>query len=87
MPFNWKTPFGYLVAWCGQAAGWSVVITVAIPHFTFCFGSSLIFIFIAKDITKDLVDFNDIVKAPNVNLDDIMERFCNMIRLYSDAKE
>lgn len=87
MPFNWKTPLGYSVAWFGQAFGWTVTASVAFSVYCFSFGSNLHFIFIAEDITKDLVDFNSIVKTPNANREELMERFCTVIQLYSYVKE
>ena len=50
--------------------------------------SSWLFIYMAEDIKNDMAEFNDIVKTQeNVDRAELMERFCNIIQLYSDAKQ
>ena len=87
MPFDWKTPFGYFVAWFGQAAGWTADTLMGVPQFIFPFGSSFLFIFIVEDITKDLADFNSKINTPNRNGQQAKEHFCQIIQIYLDAKE
>lgn len=58
-PFNWKTPFGYLLAFLSQYIGIGVAVGgVYLQFFNLIVGSSWFFIFIAKEITKDLSTVN-----------------------------
>lgn len=84
-PFDWKTPSGYLVAWLAQFAG-SISITItAIAFFNIVLGSCWLFIVFSKDITNDVAAFNvKISKADDQAK--LMEQFCNLIQIYSDAK-
>lgn len=61
-PFDWKTPFGYLVAWFGEYAGFVAVLMTATPCFNVILGSSWLFIVVAYDITNDVAAFNRSVK-------------------------
>lgn len=87
MPFSWNTPIGYFVTWFSQALGCTVAALVAIPYFCFFVGSCWLFIFIAEDITKDLVDFNSSAKNPKTNRMKLLKQFNDVIQLYSDGKE
>ena len=87
MPFNWKTPFGYFVAWLTEASGAVGVFTTCTLVFMFMFDSCQLFVFIAEDITNELADFNDAVKKPNANHEELMDRLSNSLQAYSDAKE
>lgn len=51
------------------------------------FGSVWIFAHIADDITTDLTAFNVIAKAPDKNRLKLTECFCDVIQIYSEAKE
>lgn len=85
-PFDWKTPFGYAAAWSLQFVGGCGVFTIEMPFFTFFFGSCWLFVFIADDITRDLVAFNK-GEVVNKNRAEKVTRFCDIIRIYSDAKQ
>lgn len=85
-PFDWKTPLTYAVAWSLQFAGGCGVFTIEMPFFGFYFGSCWLFVFIAGDITQDLVAFNK-GELVNRNRVEKMTRFCDIIRIYSDAKQ
>ena len=88
VPFDWKTPFGYLLVWFAESVESSAVMTTGTAMFGFIYGSSWLFICMAKDITNDMAEFNDIVKTQeNVDRAELMERFCKIIQLYSDAKQ
>lgn len=88
-PFNWKTPSGYLVAWLAQLAGIACIFIVAITFFGIIFGSSWLFIVIAKDISNDMAAFNQTVEKPLKGNDrkDAIKRFSDIVQKYSDAKE
>lgn len=89
LPFDWRTPLGYIVAWsCQTAAGLSICAGVIV--FGLMFASSWIFVIIADDITQELATFNDDVKKPIKKLKDLVEikqQFCDVIQIYADAKE
>lgn len=86
VPFCWKTPFGYLVAWFFQFTACAAIILTVIPFFSFIFGSSWLFIFIADDIRKDLIDFN-CSKITHQQRAKVMKHFCAIVRLCLDAKQ
>lgn len=59
-PFDWKTPFGYLVAWMGQCTGGLCVSSIYIQFSNLLIGSCWLFICIAEYIARDVADFNSI---------------------------
>lgn len=88
LPFDWKTPFGYLGAWLSEVTGCFATYAVAIPLNGFIFASSWLFIAINDDLTEELATFNTDLGTLNENgYLDLMQRFCDIIQLYSDAKE
>lgn len=85
--FEWKTPFGYLLAFIFQGGG-NMCIAWTYAQFTsFAFGSCWLFIFMAKDITRDLDAFNADVKKSKGKQAELMGRFCDGIQMFSDAKQ
>lgn len=86
-PFDWKTPAGYLVAFLAQAFGILCGASAFMQFLNLFFGSCWLFTFIAEDITKDSAAFNTAAKATNRNCVELMSRFCDMLQIYSDAKE
>lgn len=88
LPFDWKTPFGYLLAWLNQFLGASAGFLSITPLYSLIFASSWLFITLADDLRQELVTFNVIVKISNGNdHDEIVQRFFNVIRLYTDVRE
>lgn len=85
-PFDWKTPVGYLVAWFSQFTAFCAAFSISIPNISFFFGSCWLFIFVADDITKDLSTFNA-GKVKNGNRVVKLKRFCDIIQVYTDAKQ
>lgn len=51
------------------------------------FGLCWLFILIAEDITEDLITFNDDVKTAHENRAQLKKSFCDLVHVYSDAKE
>lgn len=86
-PFDWKTPFGYLVAFALQSSGCICISWVYAQFTSFLFGSCWFFIFVAKDITTDFDTFNADVKSQDGNRQKLRENFCNLIEIFSDAKQ
>lgn len=46
-----------------------------------------LFVVIAENITQDVSDFNAVVKDPNGNRVEMKKRLCDIVQVYSDAKE
>ena len=65
-----------------QFAGGCATYSFCIPTFSIIFGSCWLFIFIAEDIAKDLANFNS-----NETTNENLKRFCDVVQMYSDAKE
>lgn len=87
-PFDWRTPFGYLVAWSAQFAGITANVISSAPFFNIVLGSCWLFTVMIRDITNDVAAFNDIVQAPNrSHRMELTECFCDCIQNYSDAKQ
>lgn len=86
LPFDWKTPLGYSAAGFLQFAAGSATFLIAIPNVSFFCSSCWLFIFVADDITNDLMAFNR-VKAKKENLVPKLKRFCEIIQIHSDAKQ
>lgn len=88
-PFDWKTPFGYSLAWVAQSAGLaSIMITVTLI-IGIIFGSCWLFVAIAEDITNDMTAFNRIVETLKYKNDcaELIDRFCDVIQIYTEAKQ
>ena len=76
------------MAWLAQTAGVVAMMVQSTEYLSFITGSNYLFICMAKDVTSDVAEFNDIVKTQkNPDRDELMERFCDIIQLYSDAKQ
>lgn len=88
MPLDWRTPFGYLMAWIAQFAGLLVVVLATISLYSLIFASCWLFVTIADDITQELVAFNiDVRISDGTDHDELMRYFCDIVQLYSDAKQ
>lgn len=86
LPFNWQTPFGYLIASLIQFAAAFAVLLSATAVLGFLVGSCWLFIDTIRDITTDLEYFN--VNRSSGQSNRIMKmRFCKIIAFYSDAKQ
>lgn len=87
-PFDWRTPFGYLVASLAQFVGTLTVESIYIQFLNIVFGSCWLFIFVAEDIIQDVDAFNTSIKAiSNESHTELTKRFCDLLRIYSDAKQ
>lgn len=85
LPFNWKTPIGYMIALASEwAIIHSAILTAAI--FVFFVGSAWLIICLIKDITNDLSELN-ITGTSLHSRRELRERFCYIIQFYSDAKQ
>lgn len=87
LPIDWKTPSGYLVAFFCQCFGVLTATLIILQFLNLVFGSCWLFIHIAKDITRDLVAFNDDIESPNQNRVELTTRFNDLVQIYTDAKQ
>lgn len=86
MPFNWKTPHEYLLAWLSQCSGGVAGVFVLAQFLNLVLGSCGLLIFIAEDITtKELAAFN--TSKSDGNRAGSTKRFCGMVQIFSDAKQ
>lgn len=87
-PFDWRTPYGYLVAWLAQCAAGTTVGCSVTQFLNLVFGSCWLFIFIAEDIAQDVAAFNIIAATtPDKKSAELMKRFCDMVQIHLDAKQ
>lgn len=84
-PFDWKTPFGYLVAWLAQCVGIGTVDIAVVSFFNIIIGSNWLFIVMAKDITNDAATFNSSMQL--VSHARLMQQFLDVVKIYLDAKQ
>lgn len=88
LPFNWKTPLGYSIAIAFEGATLHSVTLGFTPIFCIFLGSAWLEIAFIEDIANDLAEVNSSIDASNGNKRrDLTERFCYIIRFYSDAKQ
>lgn len=89
LPFEWKTPFGYLLAWFNTFFGALTGILSAPPFYNSIFASSWLFVIIADDdLKEELAAFNNDVKtSKGSDRAEIRQRFYSIIQSYWDAKE
>lgn len=87
-PFDWKTPLGYLMAWLVQSAMCATAGLTDIVFFNLIFGSCWLFIHMSEDTTMDLAAFNtDITSNRKKIRPQTMKSFCDIVQLYTDAKQ
>lgn len=86
LPFNWRTPLGYLVAIFAQSAGTYAAIISGVTSIAFFICSCWLFVCIAKDITTDL-PLLDCSKKSKPDDPTMKQRFCTIIQMYSDARQ
>lgn len=88
IPFDWKTPSRYLLAWLYQSVGILPIVCFVIQFVNFFIGSSWLFINMAEDITQDVVAFNSIDEPiTDENRTEKTRQFGDMVQGYSDAKQ
>lgn len=92
MPWNWKTPIGYMIAVCIQyswiAMGIFMVTSCLIQHAGVCILAGTF----AMDIKENLVEQNDIVLRAEGNYSaeqfiEMKENLCNIIQFHCDVKQ
>lgn len=85
LPFNWRTPWGYLAAWIIQSVGFLCTL-MCIPGFSVMFfGSCWLFASIIKDLANDLPQLNT-TKADRRQYE-LKARFCRTVQYHSNLKQ
>lgn len=88
VPFNWKTPIGYVQLLILFDVLCFCCVFSVIPTVTLLIGFPLLFNAFVEDITHDLTFLNNKYSSSyRKNRREFRKRFCNIIRLHSDLKE
>lgn len=85
MPFNIRTPLGYLVYSVLTYTDQICIVFNVEPAVWFLVGCSWLFICFGNDAKNDLLLLN--VRGKKRNHVEVKRRVCNILRTYSDAKE
>lgn len=86
VPFNWRTPFGYLLYAVFFIAGGLTISMSATATISFCIGSFMLVISFVEDATNDLTSLNVEENSKSYDID-VKIRFHSAVRAYSDLKE
>lgn len=86
LPFNWKAPFGYFAALIIQMISSILTLHCVTTIEVFLFGSCLLFINFAKDVSNDLLQLNADKKSSERN-GGMKKRFIDVIQNYGDIKQ
>lgn len=87
LPFNTKTPLGYLAYVTFNFATTFCVIFSAVPAICFLIGCAWLFICFGKDVKNNLPSLNVGGKLKKRNCVEVKRHFCKIVQTYSDAKE
>lgn len=86
MPFDWKTPLGYTIAFLDELIADAAGVLTYVPLISFFIGSCWAFIFFIKDVTvNDLHFFKVDVRSKNSSVES-RKRFCKIVVFYAEAK-
>lgn len=86
MPFNWRTPLGYTIAFLDELIADTVGVLTYVPLMSFFIGSCWTFIFFIKDITTNDLPFLGIDVRSKNRCVESKKRFCKIVNFYADAK-
>lgn len=86
LPFNWKTPFGYLIATIIISLASLCMLSSAVPTVCIFCGLCWILMEIVKDMTNDLINLKA-RKRFDPNYKQLNRHFFNMVHDFSDAKQ
>lgn len=86
LPFNWRTPFGYLIAQLSIAISYISILACLILTLCFYVSSCWLFATFAKDITNDL-DLLNAFGASDRSHSKLQEHLSNIIQSHIDVKQ
>lgn len=87
LPFNWRTPFGYLVALTAQSLAAVSTLLCGTTAMSFGIGTCWLFINMAKDIISDFEQLNVADYSKKTSPTKAMQHFCNIVQCYADLKQ
>lgn len=88
IPFDWKTPFGYLAVWIFMYASLLSATFCITPILCLSFGSAWLVQSFANAITSDLNEFNDLIEKSNKHhCNSLNKHFCTIIQDFSELKK
>lgn len=76
-----------MIAFTGQTAGSTFIVTSHVQFLSLIFGSFWLFIVIAEEMANELATFNAIIGTSKRNRSELMKRFCHIIQTYTDAQQ
>lgn len=88
LPYEWKTPFRYLITMIFEFAGFFATVSAVVPTLSFFIGSCWLLTSIAKDIPTDL-SFLAVTHDTHsdISLVTIYQRFFTALQCFSDVKQ
>lgn len=85
MPFDWRTPLGYLIVLALESFVVSSIGFTNMPLICFIVGSCWLINSLVKDIANDLIDFN-VSKKNEVRMK-AKENLCYIVQNFADIKQ
>lgn len=85
MPFSWKTPSGYMIAFLDELVSDIVGTATYVPLISFIVGSCWLLITFIKDISSDLSSI-EAEEISNKTVDDSKKLLCKIIKFYTDIR-
>lgn len=86
LPFNWKTPLGYSIAFCAQSVTVFYTCFSVSSVVSFLIGSCWMLTTIVEDIANDFSFLNE-RQSQDEKRKSIKRHFLNIVQLYSDANQ
>lgn len=87
MPFDWRTPFGYLTASAVTALTTFQSVSVIVPIVCFTVGSAMLASNLNETVRNDVITFNGFVNESTKVFDEPKKLLCNIIQDFSQGKQ
>lgn len=87
MPFNWRMPFGYLIAFTFVYVSAFVTFYAIVPTFCFAIGTCMLTNAFLKDTVNDVNTLNVLTKAKDRKRIEMKQLFFEIVQNFSDLKE
>lgn len=87
LPFDWKTPLGYLIAVTFLCVTAYCVFFSAVPILGIAIGSSILANTAIDVATSDVNQLKEMTDQSHLSHIDMLKRFCSIIEDISDIKE
>lgn len=87
LPFNWQTPFGYLIALVAQGIAAICTLFSGTLTMSLLVGSCWLFIIIVDDIANDLPKLDSGDYSSQRRRAKVIKYFCNILECYADLKQ